>query len=230
MFSERTRKAALEVMDRVMAHPISNLFKEPIAKGEEPERYYDVVKNPQYLNPIRQKLENGQYKQIKDWMDDVELVWSNVELFYGGKSSWGFAAAENRRLFAKEKSLFEQTMIGSWCREVYGLRTLVTELMTQPPEKVRQFADKLGAVRTMKHSQPLLSEKELQSFMQAAEMLTSDEDHREIIRIVTEMQPELENGRQEIFVDVTKLKPSTVQAVTEYMKSALEKQGLKYPE
>ena len=230
MFTEKTRKAALAAMDRLMAHPISSLFKDPIAKGEEPDRYFDVVKNPQYLQPIHQKLEDGGYKQVQDWLDDVELVWSNVELFYGNKSSWGFAAAENRRLFAKEKELFDRVAIGTWCKEVYGLRTLVTDLMTQPPEKVRQFVEKLGAVRTMKHSQPLLGEKELQSFMKAAEMLTSDEDHREMIKIVTDLQPELENGRQEIFVDVTKLQLSTINALVEFMKGALEKQGQKYPE
>ena len=40
----------------------------------------------------------------------------------------------------------------------------------------------------------------------------------------------LENGRQEIFVDVTKLQLSTINALVEFMKGALEKQGQKYPE
>jgi hypothetical protein len=51
-----------------------------------------------------------------------------------------------------------------------------------------------------------------------------------MIRIVTAAYPELEAGGAEIRVDVTKLNLATIQALTEFMKAALEKQGKKYPE
>lgn len=229
MFTARTRALAVQAMERLMAHPIATEFNEPSSKEEEPKKYGDIVK-PKALSPIKKKLEEDRYEMIQDWLDDIELVWSNVEHFYESNSHWMAAAGENRRLFAKEKRIFERQIIGNWCGEVYDLRTEVTDLMTKPPEKVRQYADKLGSVRAMKPSQVLLSERELTAFITAGQMLSGDEDHREMIKILTSMQPELETGGAELFIDATGLELTTVSALKEYMTSALEKQGLKYPE
>ena len=152
-----------------------------------------------------------------------------MELFYDQKSPWAVAAAENRRLFAKEKKLFDAMMIGGWCGQVYDLRTSVTELMTKPPPKVKQVAESLGSVRTMKTTQ-VMTEKELHNFLIATQMLTSDEHQRELINIVISSQPEMETGKTDLYIDATKLSLQTVTRLKEYMTEALEKQGLKYPD
>ena len=51
-----------------------------------------------------------------------------------------------------------------------------------------------------------------------------------MIKIIDELQPEIDNGTMEIRLDVNKLNLNTVYTLREYMREALEKKGLKYPE
>jgi hypothetical protein len=138
--------------------------------------------------------------------------------------------SELRRLFAKEKSVFARLAIGNWSRALYELRTEVTDLMTRPPGKIKQFTPSLGTVRTMKPPASAIGDRELAQLVAVANDLTSDEDQEEMIRIITAGQPELADGAadapaREIVVDVMKLNPTTIQALKEFMKKALERQG-----
>jgi hypothetical protein len=102
--------------------------------------------------------------------------------------------------------------------------------MSQPPARVKQYGSSLGAAHTIKQSMPPLSEREMQNFVTAAEMLNTEEDHTEMLRIIDEMHPEVDPGSSEVYLDVTKINLPTVYALRDYMKTTLEKRGLKYPE
>jgi hypothetical protein len=241
MFNNKLQKLALEAMDRLISHPIASPFRSPIIPGEEPENYFQIIPNPRNLDAIRQSLEEGKYHQIQEWFDDVELVWTNCDSYYSADSSKQFTTpsdrkyfsvvtTELRRIFAKEKRIFTQFAIGNWSHTIYELRTEVTDLMTQLPDKLKQFTSSLGKARTIKQSISTINEKELNILARIANGLTSVEDQKEMIRIVTANQPELDTGEQELRVDITKLSIPTIQTLKEFMKNALQRQGEKYPE
>jgi hypothetical protein len=169
------------------------------------------------------------------------LVWTNSDSYYSAEASKQFTtpsdrkyfsvvATELRRIFAKEKKIFAQLGIGNWGHTIYEMRTEVTDLMTQLPDKIKQFTSSLGKARIIKQSVSTLNDKELNILSRIANDLTSVEDQKEMIRIVTTNHPELETGEQELHVDITKLSLSTIQTLKEFMKTALQRQGEKYPE
>jgi hypothetical protein len=104
------------------------------------------------------------------------------------------------------------------------------ELMQNLPSKVRQFSSSLTAGRALKQNTPLISEREIHNLIQASEKLQSEEDHCEMIRILNENQPELDQGNEEIYLDLSRLTDQTINALRSYTKDALEKKGLKYPD
>lgn len=229
-FNEQMKNEAVEVMNRIMAHPISSPFILPITQKDAPEHYFEKIKKPIDLSTIKTKLLEGKYQTVQQWFDDMELVWSNAETFHGKEHSFGKVAAENRRLFSKErKKLFGQS-IDQWCGTVYELRSEITDLMNQPPSDVKKFADTLGAARSMKPNQQVMSEREKQCFIKATEMMTTEDEQKKIIEIISKMQPELDNGNSELFIDVAKLNRNTTNAIRDYMKTALENDGKKYPD
>jgi hypothetical protein len=208
-----------------------------------PKNYFSVVSHPKDLSTVKGRLASLAYTQIYEFLSDMETIWTNCETFYGDpvnspdvspqdRRLFKLAAAEGRRLFAKERTIFERPTVAAWCEKVYNLRTAVTDLMTQPPGKVKQFAANIGTARTMKQAQPPVTERELRNFIIAGQLITSDEDHREMIKILTSAQgnAEPETTGHEWHVNVTTLAPATLQALKEYMKKALEKSGQKYPE
>lgn len=229
MFTESLFKEAIESMNRIMLHPISIQFIDPIGDNP-PDKYYEIVKNPKYLKEILSNLEERKYKQISEWFDDVETVWSNAELFHGKDSPFGFAAAENRRIFKKEKCLFEQLSTPMWCKKVYDTRTYLTDLMNKLPAKIRQLTDSLGSARHLKKNKNALNEKEINNFIKATEMISDEKDQLEMIRLFKEKQPELDNGDLILNLNVASLNHSTFNKLRDYVKLALERQNKKYPE
>ncbi|OHT09741.1 Bromodomain containing protein [Tritrichomonas foetus] len=228
--NEFLKNEAINAMNRILAHPISTKFRIPITPENAPEHYFEKVKNPTDLNTIKTKIQDGRISTIQQWFEEMDHVWGNIELFYGKESPFSIAANEIKRLFNKERKKLVGMTIGTWCGHVYEMRTVITDLMNQPPSKVKQFADTLGAARSMKPNQQVMNERELQSFIKATEMMTSEEDQKELIKIITEQQPDLDCGNSELFIDVSKLNRNTVKIIKDYIKESLEKNGKKYPE
>ena len=49
--------------------------------------YKDIIKNPMDFTKIKQKLKTHTYKNMRQFIEDVELVFDNCRL-YNGEASW----------------------------------------------------------------------------------------------------------------------------------------------
>ena len=228
--NDEIKKAAIEVMETLITHPICNDFVEPIKESDNMPDYFEMIKNPMDLSKIKKRLSENHYKSVQQWLDDVELVWSNSDKYFSQDPTMLNITQECRRLFNKHKRTVGALSMGTWCGEVYRLRSRLYDLMGQPPAKVKQYASSLGAAHTMKQNMPRFTEREFQNFIAASEMLTGEEDQKEMLKILDEMQPEIDPGSAEIHIDLTKLSLPTLYALRDYMRSTLEKKGSKYPE
>ena len=71
---------AQEFLDVLMAHPCASFFKSPVP--EDFMKYYEVIDDPRDLNLIENKLNNKEYLKLKDFIQDLYLVWENFKEFY----------------------------------------------------------------------------------------------------------------------------------------------------
>jgi hypothetical protein len=218
---ERVKTAAIDVMGLISAHQVANDFLEPAQQGSD---------DPPDLPTITSRLRDCQYASVQAWLKDVESIWANAETVHGRTSPQGIVANECRRLFDKYRRKVDILAMGTWSTEVYRLRTRVSDLIGQPPSRVKQYSSSLGAALTMKQNMPPFSEKEIQHFVAATEMMVREEDQTELIRIIDEMHPEIDSGAADFSVDVSKINLPTLYAMRDYMKSTLEKRGEKYPD
>ena len=98
------------------------------------------------------------------------------------------------------------------------------------PDAMEAHRKRLANARLLKRGRPDLTEKEIFNMVTAAQMLNSDEHHKALIDIITSMQPQLESGRPELSVDVSRINRATADALVAYMKKALQEMGMAYPE
>ncbi|EAX98806.1 Bromodomain containing protein [Trichomonas vaginalis G3] len=228
--SEDWYKKAIIAIDNVMQHPAAILFNSPYeAEPDTESDYYQVIKNPQDFGSIKKRLENKQYKKIDEVVTDVELIYKNTKQFYG-EGEITLLANHCFKQFMKQLRKNDILPFSKWCNEVFRLRTRFAELMSNLPNKVRQFSSSINQGRTTKQTTPIISESELQRFIAAAEKLQSEEDQKEMIRILNENQPELDVGSSEILLEITRLNHQTFNALKKYMTEALERKGLRYPD
>ncbi|CAK9091335.1 Bromodomain-containing protein C631.02 [Durusdinium trenchii] len=75
-------KQCMNVINSVLKRPKAIWFSEPV-KWEELQLfdYPQVVKHPMDLGTVRKKLEQGQYRDLKEFQSDVGLVFSNCRTY-----------------------------------------------------------------------------------------------------------------------------------------------------
>ncbi|OHS98955.1 Bromodomain containing protein [Tritrichomonas foetus] len=232
-FTEQQRNAALKIMDNLMSHPITKIFHDPVDPEKAPPQYFEKIKSPQNLKDITSRLKSGKIATAAEWLNDVELCWSNAESFNGTINKFfTMAATESRKIFNRLRRGTEFVPIKMWCNDVYNLQKSELKYARHAPRKVNAFAASLDSYRQLKSDDLVpLSNAELKNFIQATSLISSEETSRGLVRILSEMQPDIKKSNStELWIDVTKLELSTVRALRDYLKAELEKQGDRYPE
>ncbi|OHT04377.1 Bromodomain containing protein [Tritrichomonas foetus] len=230
MMNELLRKRAIDVVDRLMSHPSTKHF---ITFSNPSE--IDSDAESMDLSSIRQRLVENKYNKLQLWLNDVEQCWATVEKRNAENPTENsqnelVLAAENRRLFEKEKRAIDILSAHNWGNELVRLRSRIFDIMIDPPPKVKSFASSFINSNIVKANQPSISEHELKCFVEASEKLTSEEDNNELYRIVSEFQPDLITNSADLWFDVSKLNHQTFNALRNFIKAAFEKIGQKYPE
>jgi hypothetical protein len=230
MMNELLRRRAIAVMDRIMSHPSTFHFHAFRAVFPDAPGAPDP---PVDLQTIRDRLQQNRYAKLQGWLSDVEECWTGVER-RAALSPAEFTqndillARENRRIFEKEKRAIDILSAHNWGTELVRLRGRLTDLMFDPPPKIKPFASPFTNGKSAKPAAPPVSERELHQFIEASEMLDDEEESSEMLRIIAELQPDLQ--APDMWFDVSKLSSRTLAALRTYVKAMLEKRGLKYPE
>ena len=220
--NELLRKRAIDIVDRLMSHPSAAPFLDLPVSTESDE----IVD----LSTIKRRLVENKYSKLQFWISDVEKCFSTIEKDDPENQKKLLLAAENRRIFDKEKRSIDVLSAHNWGNEVARLRGKIFDIMVDPPPKIKPFARSFIKANVIKTNTPTISEHELRCFVEASEKLTSDEDNNELYRIVSEFQPDLISNSDDMWFDVSKLNTQTYNALKNYIKAALEKNGEKYPE
>lgn len=213
--------SAISIVDALMKHPITTSMRSIPKNSENATIDLELIKT---------NVKNNKYADFYAFCNDLEKVWAELELRNDNSTVSKKITHECRRLLGKLRTKYACTDIPQWCNSVYKTRTQLTYVMNTPPEEVTKVVPSLGKARPTVQSKSGMSERETYNFLQAAEQIKSDEDMREMIKIVNELQPELDSSTQDVNINVNELNPQTAEALKNYLRTALEKQGSHYPE
>lgn len=214
-----------------MTKPCSSIFNNAQRmKLHKNDKVAQPAENQLCLNLIKQKILENKYQRIQNWFDDIEQLWTEIEIQPSIEPEILCCVSESRKLFNKERRSIDILSTSSWPDELARVKTKLLVAMSFPPPKIKQVACTLNNSLIPKPEVPAIDEKELRAFVKASDMMETEEENNEINRILLEMQPEInipENSSA--LVDVTALSVQTIQALKAYMKSRLEERGLQYP-
>jgi hypothetical protein len=68
---------------------------DPIRDGAK--NYLEIVKKPMDLGTVKKKLSDGQYGEVKEFVNDLFLICDDAILFNGENSIFGFVAQDIRK-------------------------------------------------------------------------------------------------------------------------------------
>lgn len=85
-FTETELKYCRYVIDKLLMHPLSKEYLNPVDADSFPN-YLTIVHEPMDLGTIKRKLDNHQYESPADFKYDINLVWSNSKLYLSKKKT-----------------------------------------------------------------------------------------------------------------------------------------------
>ena len=128
------RNKCLQIIERLAEKDISSVFLkmvDPIADGV-PD-YPKYIQNPMALNEVKSKLTSNSYKTVKDFEDDVELIWSNARTFNGVNSPVDCMAQECARIFRKKMKKLPANKEQEWTLKIQKIVKQFEKAVMNPP-------------------------------------------------------------------------------------------------
>ena len=135
--NEFEKRKCLELTNKMLRKDLCRLFRERV----DPERdgapdYYTIIKNPMDLSTIRKKLNSNEYKNIEQWISDVNLIWKNAKLYNTEGSIIHFIAQELEEWFARKCLLIPRNKDEEWMLQLRKASTALVRLSSHPPSSI----------------------------------------------------------------------------------------------
>lgn len=207
MFTPALRQQAIGVMNRILEHPISFFFREPI-QPDPTENY--IVLNAIGFNTILKKLNDSEYRDISSWISDVEDTLHNVEQYYSESSYEAICAREIRRQFNKERMKMQATSRSIWALALQRQKMKLSQHGQTAPQKLKTLFPLIAyaevhAPRTLSYTN-----HEVQVFMNGMEELTTEDEYKGLTTIVSKAK---------------KMNDDVLEKARVYVKRCVEKKG-----
>jgi hypothetical protein len=230
---------AVEIMDRIMAHPCAIFFTQAIDPEQFPD-YYRRIPDPLDLTLIKERLQKGTYRSFAQWAHDMKRVRDNTIKFFGAQSPQGTLVNYLLRLFDKEYEYCTGPSIARWTRLYSSLNNRLLRKLSHFPEPYGTIA---AVSLAFKHSiprplaipgceepepevSPLIEEQN--HFLDAIGLLTAREA-RGLIQIIRKFQPEADSGATNFEVEIDSLTRPCFEALVEHVQKRFRVLGLVYP-
>ena len=226
--NEKDKCYALSIIKTIMNKPYSAPFISPVDADEEwAANYYKKIKKPMDFLQIKEKIENGKYKDLAEWKEDVSLIWSNAKSFFGENCFISKLANELKKFFEKVSNQNSPLPPDDWCKEVISIKdNFVSYISKNPASKINELCEcYLG-----KKDYPDLTKKEKKDIIKASEALSSTSDARAMFGIIHGMNPSIHAVSEDVKLDLKTISPRSLHMLQFYVKTRFVEEGLEYPQ
>jgi hypothetical protein len=191
------------------------MFAQPV----DPERdgcpdYYDVVTQPMDLGTVHQKIEENAYKSVAEWKSDVNLIWANSLLYNPNSSLVALITNDLNDMFQRLTAAFSDSPNDDWAAQLEVLGNDMTKIMKEMPKVTVKRRLGLEKKRTISKSRK--SKRDSLTELSSDIRLIKDKSKLAMIpELIRDHEPGIQDSGDEIEVDLSSLRPSTVKLLRE---------------
>ncbi|EAY16228.1 Bromodomain containing protein [Trichomonas vaginalis G3] len=132
-------------MKEIAERPISQPFFQPLVDDQNYPKIFPPDKQMDF-SKIKEKLEQGRYESLPDWIKDVNLIWANAATL--PKESLIRAMADDLKSWFNDKGLklskkyVPRIQEESWLKEFENIQSKYKRLMDTCPVKLNLLPPK----------------------------------------------------------------------------------------
>ena len=120
--SKSQKARCLEVLNGVERFGISKVFSKPVDPVlDNCPDYHKIIKNPMDLGTVRKNLNSDKYRSVREWRNDMELIWENARLFNGDDSIITTCAEQLKQVYQKLSETIGENQVEDWMKELESI-------------------------------------------------------------------------------------------------------------
>ena len=220
-------KICKEITEELRRYPGAQLFNEPVnPELQAVPGYYKKLKNPQDLGTILDRLNRGEYTDVKVWERDVNTVWQNAELYNGRDSFVSVIAHHMSDHFKILKRRLDTKKISGWMKFLYIQREKLDRLLLSPPSGVGPIFPIRRAVSSSEYAP--FSSRELDCLIEASRIFYKPDDLLQITKILN-TENLVPNGQEDVEINVDEVSPKTLHMLRDFFKKRFHQMNQEYP-
>lgn len=212
-----------EITIELQQLPGARFFNEPVRQDRADAPSSHKKTKRQDLSTILERLERGEYTEVKNWERDIGKVWENAEQYYGNKILPRILAQQMQKHFEKLKVRLEKRKISGWIKHLDKTRKKLDRLLLSPPTGVGPIFP-IGKI-TSADDYARFSSRELDCLVDAGRYFVKEEELAQIAQLL-QGESQMEGNPEELIVNVDELTPKTQHRLRDYFKKKL---GQDYP-
>lgn len=227
-----------KAMNDLLNHPITSKYRKLNGGGKgkgklsmmmfSTQRVQEVTLD---LETVKQRLDEGKYESYEQWRSDIDKVFASALPAHldDKPNQKEFRKGAVQYIIEERLKNIKGLDMNNWATQIVELRKKIQRLMDEPPIYVQKLIPTLCNIKAI-NEMHVLTEHEIDCFIQASEKLYSETHHRNMINIIHDEEPNIEIKKDDVILDINRLRLTTVYKLIDYMKASLEQQGDKYPE
>jgi hypothetical protein len=135
--SEFDKNWCTKLLTDLSKWPITSPFRVPV----DPERdgaptYRTIVTHPMDFQTMRKKLASSEYRNVQEFIDDIQLICDNAKLFNGASSMYGLICDDVMAEVQKQYSEKPTSADDDWYKSLMKSVQLLDEHMRCAPPDV----------------------------------------------------------------------------------------------
>ena len=127
----------MKLIDKLINMKICSPFVDLVdPKKDGAPDYYEIIKNPMSLNEVKNHIREKRYKDIKEFVAEVNLIWENAKTYNGEGAQITLLGMEASCWFNRKMKHFPSTVEEEWMRKVQKIVRSFSEALAHPPPEL----------------------------------------------------------------------------------------------
>lgn len=218
---ERTKSRVLFLLKELMSHPITDPFIGEFYVDEYHEEIYaKKVKKEVDLEMIYNQVAENRLSSVAEVAESVELIWANMYATHEPGNFMRTAAEESEKLYRKIfRNLFLSADANKWYNRVEQLSAQLCARNSEIPDSDAFCPKGIDAHRSI--SEQIPTNAKIQKLLKNMKSMASPDDHRDLIKLISESQPEL-SLESDFELSIFALNPDTFQKVYDFVDERIK--------
>ncbi|EAY14584.1 Bromodomain containing protein [Trichomonas vaginalis G3] len=226
----------IEVLEKIKERPTSKWFMDPVDPNKDhcPD-YFQLITRPSDLSTVQSKLENGEYKTVAQFKEDLSLIWSNCLKYWSEESLISTLAIDLKQYSERLLNFISDQPHIDWINELmYLIEELssATKPLTYNSVSSKKRSPSNPSIKQYDMTQDddveeiKFTQEDLENLKTDIDSFTTDDAKTQLAECIKTILPRLFSQRPVVSVNLCNLSPQALKALSdkvEELKSGTSK-------